>query len=71
MTAIARLDIQTHALLVEFAETCSRFLKERAGKAQGKILAWTQEVVEKKKTKVDEVLQELEHAVAPYRKENA
>lgn len=71
MTAIARLDIQTHALLVEFAETCSRFLKERAGKAQGKILAWTQEVVEKKKTNVDEVLQELEHAVAPYRKENA
>lgn len=71
MTAIARLDIQTHALLVEFAETCSRFLKERAGKAQGKILAWTQEVVEIKKANVDEVLQELENAVAPYRKENA
>lgn len=71
MTAIARLDIQTHALLVEFAGTCSKFLKERAGKAQGKILAWTPEVVEMKKANVDEILQELEDAAAPFGKENA
>ena len=71
MTAIARLDIQTHALLVEFTETCSKFLKERANKAQGQILAWTPKVVEMKKAHVDEILQELEDAVAPYRKEDA
>lgn len=71
MTAIARLDIQTHALLVEFAETCSKFLKERANKAQGQILAWTPEVVEMKKATVDEILQELENAVVPYEKDNA
>jgi len=70
MTAIARLDIQTHALLVEFAETCSKFLKERAGKAQCRILAWTPDVVEMKKADVDKILQELEDAVAPYSKDN-
>lgn len=68
MTAIAKLDIETHQMLVEFAETCSRFLKERAGKAQGQILAWTPQVVEMKKASVDEILQELETAVAPYQK---
>jgi hypothetical protein len=71
MSAIAQLDIQTHAMLVEFAETCSKFLKERAGKAQGQILAWTPEVVETKKAGVDEILQELEDAVARYGKANA
>ncbi len=71
MTAIARLDIQTHALLVEFAETCSKFLKERANKAQGQILAWTPEVVEMKKATVDEILRELENAVVPYEKDDA
>lgn len=70
MTAIARLDIQTHALLVEFAETCSKFLKERANKAQGQILAWTPEVVEMKKATVDEILQELENAVVPFEKDD-
>lgn len=71
MTAIARLDIDTHALLVEFAETCSKFLKERASKAQGQILAWTPEVVEMKKSSVDEILKELEDAAAPYEKDHA
>ena len=71
MTAIARLDIQTHALLVEFAQTCAQFLRERAGKAQNQILAWTPEVVEKKKTDVDELLQALEAAVTPYKKVDA
>ncbi|TWT52266.1 protein DpdH [Allorhodopirellula solitaria] len=68
MTAIARLDIETHALLVEFAQTCARFLQERAGKAETKILAWEPDVVEKKKLDVDEILQTLEEAVAPYKK---
>jgi hypothetical protein len=68
MSAIAKLDIQTHALLVEFAETCSKFLKERAGKAENKILQWTDEVVEIKKANVDAILQELEEAVKPYGK---
>lgn len=68
MSAIAKLDIQTYALLVEFAETCSKFLKERAGKAENKILQWTQEVVEIKKDNVDAILEELEEAVKPYRK---
>ena len=71
MTAIARLDVNTFALLVEFAELCSRFLKERANKAQSQILAWTQEVVEMKKANVAEILKELEDAVTPYQKENS
>jgi hypothetical protein len=71
MSAIARLDIDTFAVLMEFAETCSRFLKERANKAQGQILAWTPEVVEMKKANVDEILRELEDAATPYQKENA
>lgn len=70
MTAMARLDIQTHALLVEFVETCSKFLKERAGKAQGQILTWTPEVVETKKAEVESILKELEDAVAPYGEAN-
>jgi hypothetical protein len=70
MTAIARLDIETHALLVEFANTCSKFLKERSHQAQGKILEWTPEVVEMKKANVDKILHELENSVAPYRKED-
>jgi ABC-type transporter Mla MlaB component len=70
MTAIAKLDIQTHALLVEFSETCSKFLHERAGKAQGKILTWTTEVVETKKSEVDRILTELEDAVTPFAKGN-
>jgi len=71
MSAIARLDIDTFAVLVEFAETCSRFLKERANKAQSQILAWTPEVVEMKKANVEEILNELEDAITPYQKENA
>ena len=59
MSAIAKLDIQTHELLVEFAATCSQFLKERAGKAEGQIQAWTEEVVENKKAEVDEFWTEL------------
>ena len=70
MTAIARLHIEGYGLLLEFTETCSKFLRERAGKAQGQILAWTQEVVETKKAQVDEILHELECAVSPYKKEN-
>ena len=70
MTAIAKLDIATHELLVQFTRTCSSFLKERAGKAQSQILAWTPEVVETKKAGVDEILRELEEAVAPYKKED-
>lgn len=71
MTAIARLDIKTHALLVQFAETCSKFLQERAGKAEGKILDWTEEVVQTKKESVDELLAELETATEPYRESNS
>lgn len=70
MTALAKLDIQTHALLVEFSATCSKFLHERAGKAQGKILTWTTEVVETKKSEVDRILKELEEAVTPFAKGN-
>jgi len=68
MTAIAKLDTQTHALLVAFADTCSRFLKERASKAQGHILDWTPEVVIAKKAEVDGILRELEEAVTPFAK---
>jgi hypothetical protein len=68
MTAIAKLDIETHALLVEFAQICAQFLRERAGKAQSTILAWSPDVVEKKKSEVDDILQTLEQAVMPYRK---
>ena len=71
MTAIAKLDIETHALLVEFAQTCAQFLRERAGKATNQILAWTPEVVEKKKLDVDEILKTLEEAVQPYQESNA
>ena len=71
MTAIAKLDIETHALLVEFSQTCAQFLRERAGKAQNKILAWSAEVVEKKKLNVDEILKTLEEAVDPYQKVDA
>ena len=71
MTAIARLDIQTLSLLVEFTDSCSKFLKERAGKAQSRILAWTPDVVEKKKLSVDEILQELEDAITPFGKNDA
>jgi hypothetical protein len=71
MTAIAKLDIETHALLVEFSQTCAQFLRERAGKAQNKILAWSAAVVEKKKLDVDEILKTLEEAVVPYQKVDA
>jgi hypothetical protein len=71
MTAIAKLDIATHALLVEFSQTCGQFLRERAGKAQNKILAWSADVVEKKKLDVDEILKTLEEAVVPYQKVDA
>jgi hypothetical protein len=71
MSAIAKLDIKTHALLVEFSETCSKFLKERLGKAEGQIVTWTDEVVESKKESVDEILKELEAATEPYREANA
>jgi predicted PilT family ATPase len=70
MTAIARLETQTHSLLVEFSDTCSKFLQERAGKAQGQILAWTEEVVEMKKAEVESILNELENAVVPFGEEN-
>jgi hypothetical protein len=68
MSAIAKLDICTHTLLVAFADTCSRFVKERAGKAENKIVQWTEEVVELKKAHVDAILQELEEAVRLYGK---
>lgn len=70
MTALARLDTQTCSLLVEFSETCSKFLQERAGKAQGQILAWTEEVVEMKKAEIESILNELEDAVVPFGEEN-
>ncbi len=70
MTAIAKLDIETHAFLVEFSQTCAQFLRERAGKAQNKILAWSADVVEKKKLDVDEILKTLEEAVVPYQEVN-
>jgi len=66
MTAIAEFDIETHALLVEFAHTCAQFLRERAGKADSEIHNWKPAVVEKIKQDVDEVLASLEDAVAPY-----
>ena len=68
LTAIAKLDAETHALLVSFADTCSRFLKERATKARGQISDWTTKVVNNKKAEVDGYLQELENAVIPYAK---
>jgi hypothetical protein len=71
MSSIAKLDVHTHALLVAFSETCARFLRERMGKAQGRIVTWTEAVVESKKAVVDEVLKDLEDAVAPYRKANS
>jgi hypothetical protein len=71
MTAIAKLDTETHTLLVEFSQTCAQFLRERAGKAKNKILAWSADVVEKKKLDVDEILQTLEKAVVPYQKVDA
>jgi len=71
MTAIAKLDIETHALLVEFSQACAQFLRERAGKAQNKILAWSADVVEKKKLDVDEILKTLEEAVVSYQKVDA
>ena len=71
MTAIAKLDIETHTLLVEFSQTCAQFLRERAGKAQNKILAWSADVVERKKLDVDEILKTLEEAVVPYQKVDA
>lgn len=70
MTEIAKLDIETHTLLVDFVETCSKFLNERAGKAQGQILTWTPEVVEMKKAEVESILKELEEAVAPFGEAN-
>lgn len=63
MTAIARLDIETHALLVKFSETCSKFLKERSGKATNQIDTWGAEVVEAKKSEVDSILKALQDAV--------
>lgn len=68
MTAIARLDLETHSLLVEFCETCAKFLNERAGEADDQISTWSVEVVETKTAEVDIILKELEDAVIPYRK---
>ena len=45
-------------------------MQERAGKAQGQILAWTEEVVEMKKAEVESILNELEDAVVPFGEEN-
>jgi hypothetical protein len=50
MSALASLDIQAYALLAEFSETCSKFLRERLGKARSQIITWTDEVVETKKS---------------------
>jgi hypothetical protein len=66
MTAIARLDIKTHAFLVQFTDTCTMFLKERSGKAVGQILDWSDDVVETAKQSVDEILVDLEVATRPY-----
>jgi hypothetical protein len=62
MSAIAMLDLKTHALLVDFVETCSSFLRERSGQAESQIVDWTEEVVEVTKAKVDAILSELEAA---------
>jgi len=70
MSAIAKLDIKTHAMLVEFSATCSHFLRERSGKAEGQILTWTDEVVETKKSNLDAILKDLEAATEPYREAN-
>ena len=64
MTAIARLDIKTHAFLVQFTDTCAKFLKERSGKAEGQIISWGDDVVKTAKQSVDEILAELELEVA-------
>ena len=66
MSAIASLDIKTHALLVEFTDTCAKFLKERSGKAAGQIMNWRDDVVETAKQSVDAILAELELAASPY-----
>lgn len=66
LSAIASLDIHTHSLLIRFTETCSKFLKERLGKADSQIVAWTAEVVETKKAEVDSILEELQSSAAPY-----
>jgi hypothetical protein len=66
MTAIARLDIQTLAFMKRFTEVISQFLKERSGKASGKILDWNDEVVETAKQQVDSILNELESVASNY-----
>lgn len=66
MTAIARLDIKTHTFLVEFTDTCAKFLKERLGKAAGQIINWGDDVVETAKQSVDEILVDLEVATHLY-----
>jgi hypothetical protein len=68
MTAIAELDNQAHALLVEFVETCSSFLKERSSEAQGHVADWTPEVVTAKTNEVAGILEELDGAVSPFGK---
>jgi hypothetical protein len=66
MSAIASLDIKTHAFLVEFTDKCAKFLKERLGKAAGQIINWGDDVVESAKQSVDEIFVQLEVATRPY-----
>lgn len=71
MSAIASLDIQTHAFLVDFAAECSMFLRERLGKAESTIIKWSKEVVETKRSEVDAILKDLEEAAATFAGETA
>lgn len=66
MSAIAKLDIGTLVFLKTFTETCAQFLNERSGKAVGKIMSWTDAVVENSKAEVDSLLADLENAAIPY-----
>ena len=66
MSAIASLDIKTHAFLVKFTDTCAIFLKERLGKAAVQIIDWGDDVVETAKQSLDEILVQLEVATRPY-----
>jgi hypothetical protein len=66
MSAIASLDIKTHAFLVHFTHTCAKFLNERSDKADGKIKNWGDDVVTTAKQSVDSILLEMEIATLPF-----
>lgn len=60
MSAIARLDVQAHSVLVDFATTCSTFLAERVATLQAELETWTDSVLIAKTKEVDRILEGLE-----------